>query len=265
MKTNKSLPAWLVNQELYTPFPDTDSFLKKTLTRLVTLLRAFNPSTQENLPFKENPRQISAVTFLFILLVAISSKMVVLEFALTWLLVKLYFMPPQAIKKILKVSFYCFWLNLIIVLPSYFFLHNVHFWLIPVKLFLTVTAVQLFVRAISWHNFINTMRYVGIPHFFIFILHITLQYIYTLGRLAVTLFEALYLRSVGKNKKKNTSLGGVAGTLFIRVQDKITRLQEAMLCRGFDGTYHQSSKKSPWKLQDTVSVILIIIMGILTF
>lgn len=128
-----------------------------------------------------------------------------------------------------------------------------------------MSAVQLFVRAISWHEFINVLRGIGVPQFFIFILHITLQYIYTLGRMAITQLEALYLRSVGKNKRKDTSLGGVMGTLFIRVQIKMNKLQEAMICRGFDGTYHQLKRKSLWKIQDTIGIVLIIIMGVLAF
>jgi cobalt/nickel transport system permease protein len=58
-----------------------------------------------------------------------------------------------------------------------------------------------------------------------------------LGEYAMNLLSALKLRSVGKNKAKQRSLSGIAGTLFLRSGHMARTLHQAMECRGFTGSY----------------------------
>lgn len=57
------------------------------------------------------------------------------------------------------------------------------------------------------------------PDIFIFIIDITLKYILMLGEFTLEMLYALKLRSVGKNRKKYGSLGGIAGTLLSSQRD----------------------------------------------
>ena len=56
---------------------------------------------------------------------------------------------------------------------------------------------------------------------------------------------ALKLRSVGRDGRKLRSLGGVAGTVFLKSKEAAARQYEAMGCRGFSGEYRVSARALP--------------------
>ena len=66
---------------------------------------------------------------------------------------------------------------------------------------------------------------------------ITLKYIVLLGNLITDLLTSLQLRSVGKNNKKYSSIGGVMGVTFVRGTEMNRQMYEAMQCRGFTDDY----------------------------
>ena len=58
-----------------------------------------------------------------------------------------------------------------------------------------------------------------------------------LGNLITELLTSLQLRSVGKNNKKYSSIGGVMGVTFVRGTEMNRQMYEAMQCRGFTDDY----------------------------
>ena len=73
------------------------------------------------------------------------------------------------------------------------------------------------------------------PGILIFTLDITLKYIVLLGNLLQDLLTAVLLRSVGCNRSKYTSVGGVLGVTFLRGTELNRQMVEAMICRGYTG------------------------------
>jgi len=76
-----------------------------------------------------------------------------------------------------------------------------------------------------------------------------------LGEFSLEMLYALKLRSVGKNRKKYTSLGGVGGTLFIKSREMSEEMYSAMECRGFTGEYHIYDKFK-FRLADLIYVLI---------
>jgi cobalt/nickel transport system permease protein len=44
---------------------------------------------------------------------------------------------------------------------------------------------------------------------------------------------------VGKNRRKEKSASGVLGVTFLKSRQMADDMHQAMVCRGFDGTYHR--------------------------
>ena len=104
-------------------------------------------------------------------------------------------------------------------------------------MFVCVGLVNIFNHTTQWNHITKALRTLHIPGVFIFILDITLKYLVLLGSLIEGLLTACSLRSVGKNKKKYQSVGGVMGVTFVRSTEMSQQMYEAMQCRGFTDDY----------------------------
>ena len=91
---------------------------------------------------------------------------------------------------------------------------------------------------------IGALKRFFFPDLFIFVFDITIKYIVMLGEFALQMLYALKLRSVGRNRSKYGSIGGVGGMLFIKSRNMSEEMYYAMECRGFTGEYHASGKVS---------------------
>jgi cobalt/nickel transport system permease protein len=130
-------------------------------------------------------------------------------------------------------------LALIILLPAMFIqpsgIRNEL--LIVIKVFFSISTLSIFNHTTQWNHITGALRKLHIPGIFIFTLDITLKYIVLLGNLITDLLTSLQLRSVGKNNKKYSSIGGVMGVTFVRGTEMNQQMYEAMQCRGFTDDY----------------------------
>jgi cobalt/nickel transport system permease protein len=146
-------------------------------------------------------------------------------------------MPVRDIKATLGVALVMTAFTVVILLPAAFQGNNYSLTMIPPKVFATITAVSVLSRATKWNHIITALRRFRVPSLLIFVLDITLKYIVLLGEFSIEMLRALKLRSVGKNRGKAASLGGVAGTMFLKSRLMAEEMYQAMECRGFTGEY----------------------------
>lgn len=105
------------------------------------------------------------------------------------------------------------------------------------KILICVIAVGEFNRTTQWNHVTGALRKFHLPGVVIFIIDITFRYIVLLGKLMDELLTAVSLRSVGKNNRKYSSVGGVMGVTFLRGTEMNREMYEAMQCRGFTDDY----------------------------
>lgn len=147
--------------------------------------------------------------------------------------------PARDILNIMKAGCGASVLALIILLPAMFIqpsgIRNEL--LIVIKVFFSISTLSIFNHTTQWNHITGALRKLHIPGIFIFTLDITLKYIVLLGNLITDLLTSLQLRSVGKNNKKYSSIGGVMGVTFVRGTEMNQQMYEAMQCRGFTDDY----------------------------
>ena len=147
--------------------------------------------------------------------------------------------PAGDIVNIMKAGCGASVLALIILLPAMFIqpsgIRNEL--LIVIKVFFSISTLSIFNHTTQWNHITGALRKLHIPGIFIFTLDITLKYIVLLGNLITDLLTSLQLRSVGKNNKKYSSIGGVMGVTFVRGTEMNQQMYEAMQCRGFTDDY----------------------------
>jgi cobalt/nickel transport system permease protein len=232
------MPEWLTTTENYTPVGDKDTFLSKSVLSMFSLIARIRAQDRRlrDLFFVQPVFRV-LFTLLLIVLLSLSRSFAFVLVVITYLTVLLALMPAKDIVAILKVSITVTLFTLVILLPAAFYGNSYSMTMIPPKVFATVTAVNIVNHATRWSNIIGALRRFYVPDLIIFVLDITLKYIVMLGELALEMLYALRLRSVGRNKSKVTSLGGVAGTIFLKSRLMAEEMVQAMECRGFSGKY----------------------------
>lgn len=253
------IPQWLLSADDYVPPADKEAFLHKTMLSILaklTLLRQNSMNAGQS-------RYISPAfklffVFLTVLLVASSVKSAFPLLVLALLLVYLACQKASFIAPILKTGAAASAFTFIIVLPS-LFLGNERIFILPLKVFITVSLLKCFVQNMPFYELSRTMRSFGISSAFILIFELTLRYIVLLGQTASDLLISMRLRSVGRNNAKYSSLASVMGTTFLKSQRYSQYTYDAMRCRCFTGEY---DSKGHFQLQPihAVYAILIFIM-----
>jgi len=234
---------WLLKSENYAPVSDKDTFINKSILsflKLVSKIRAQSSYDKDKLFV--SPVFKLVFTLLYIVLLSVSQSFTYLYMMITYIMLVLCAMPGKDIIKVLRGSLIATLFTVIILLPAALSGNRYSITMIPVKVFATITAVNILSYSTRWDRIIGALKRFHFPDMFIFVFDITIKYIYMLGEFSLEMLYALKLRSVGKNKKKYASLGGVGGTLFIKSREMSEEMYSAMECRGFTGEYHVYEK-----------------------
>jgi cobalt/nickel transport system permease protein len=133
----------------------------------------------------------------------------------------------------------------IILIPSILMGNKNNSMLIVFKVIETVALVSITSSTTSWIDITVGLKLFFIPDIFVFVLDMTMNYIIIIGEFSLNMLYALKLRSIGRNKNKNTSLSGIIGTMFLKSKEMADEVYGAMECRGFTGEYKVVNKKRP--------------------
>ena len=231
-----SIPEWMTKQNDYSPRKDRNGFLTKTILSLATLFNVFAMKKDESVTTARTVCRTILVLGL-VILSALSRNILFCGTITVALLLTLCFSRIEVIKAVLKTSLASSFLTVLIMLPSLFIYGTNSVFVIPLKVFLSVGIISLYSAATPWNKITGALQMLHFPSFIIFIMELTIHYIFILGNIARDMMVALKLRSVGKNSSKTESLSGILGTLFLKSISMAQETQQAMECRLFDGTY----------------------------
>lgn len=183
--------------------------------------------------------------FGIILFISVSQTRIPVMAYAAVLLLYLCTWPAEDIWGILKSGLAASFLAFLVLLPAMIMktalVSNEIF--IVAKVFLSIVTVSIFNHTTQWNHVTKALRQLHIPGVFVFVLDITLKYIVLLGNLISSLLTSVQLRSVGRNNKKYSSVGGVMGVTFIRGAEMNRQMYEAMVCRGFTDDYKGLTEK----------------------
>lgn len=233
------IPEWLKQSDNYIPPKGGHGFVQKTISGLGKAMSKLRVQKGH-----EKAHALPAILKLFIMigaiiLLSVSHNRILLLGVAAVIQLYLCIWPAKDILSIVKVSAFAGILSLILFLPAMIMnpegiKNNL---MVVMKVFVSTETVAIFNHTTQWNHITSALRKLHIPSVFVFTLDITLKYIVLLGNLITDLLTSLKLRSVGKNKEKYNSVGGVMGTTFLRSAEMSKEMYEAMQCRGFTDDY----------------------------
>lgn len=253
------MPDWLQKKDNYIPVNDKDAFINKSILSLFKILSKFKMQTN----LKDSKYEINALVkllsvLLFIIFVSMTKSFTFVIGSAVLLLVVISLLNAYQITHILKLSLTVGLFTFIIFLPSVFLGYGSNIIMVTLKVLCSVAMINTLAYTTKWNDLFAALTYLHVPSMFIFVIDITIKYIIILGEFSLDLLYALKLRSVGRSHKKNNSLGGIMGSMFIKSSDMADDMYKAMECRGFTGEY-KFYKKLKLKFTDYITIIFAVL------
>lgn len=259
------MPEWLLKKDDYIPLKDKNAFINKSIFSILNIISRFRKQTE----YKNKKVEINALmkfitTMLLILFLSLTKNFMFVILVNVGLLVIINFLSIDEIKYVIKMGFIVAIFTFIILLPSVFMGYGNNILMITLKVFASVSFVNILAVTTQWNELIAALKIFHVPDIFIFVMDITIKYIIVLGEFALNMVYSLKLRSVGKSSSKNASLAGVIGTMFLKSKEMSEEMYGAMECRGFTGEY-KNYKKFKFKLMDYICILFDIIFVLIYF
>ena len=249
------LPDWLTQNETYVPQADHSLWLRRNMLHLMRLLRraAAQHGTDGRNPASAAPKLL--MTLLYILLLSVSSGAEYLWAAAAGVLIVLALLPGRMLRHTLQPVFPVAIFTLILLIPCAILTGIAPCIRMLAKVCLSLTAISILAHTTSWNRLTGGLNQLHLPDTFIFLLDSTLRFLALAGQAAAELNEAMAVRSIGRNEKKYTTLGGILGTVWLRTNELAQQTSEAMQCRGWDGSY-SAAQNSGTKLGNFRCVLM---------
>lgn len=236
MITNK-IPDWMNSSSSYTPSSDKEGFINHTMKSLLSTLSKIRRNTSIG---DEAFGEIKIIyTFVSIILMSISKNPAFTYFIAGISVVHLALLDSNSVKAIIKAGLTACAFSLLFLLPSIFIGNYNNILWISLKILTSVILLSTLTHTTKWNILTKSLRNFHFPPILIFLLDITLKYIYILGDICMGLLNSLKLRSVGINKSKEQSTASILGITYINSKELALETYNAMVCRGFDGEYSQ--------------------------
>jgi cobalt/nickel transport system permease protein len=238
-------PAWLLRDEAYVPRPDREAFIDRSTRSLLGLMAMLRRRDGGGQAAGGSARGLVGIdariglvsSFLFVFLVSLSRGTLFLACTATLFLVLLSLQRGEVIRDVLTTSLAAAIFTLLIMLPSALWGNAANAARLTVKVLVCAACVRLYSAVTEPRRITRALAVFRVPDVLILVLDTTLRSLVLLGDLALSLLQALRLRSVGRNPDKTKALSGIAGTLFLKMHQMMGDMYAAMECRGFTGSY----------------------------
>ena len=257
--TEPRIPDWLLVEERREPPKDRDVFLRRSADALRALLREIRSAPERRhgkYAFSTTVRL--AFTFVVVLLVSAARNFAFVELVGAGLLALLATYHSKKLVRVLAAPVQAFILAAIILAPSLFWGQTRAFVVVPCKAFITTAALAILAYSTNWNRFTCAFKAFGAPDALVFIFDLTLKYVVVLGEICLETLDAVRLRSVGRNRRKTRTLGGVVGGVFWRAQKMAQEQYDAMTCRCFAGKYRRF--RAPFRAADLLALALCLVL-----
>ena len=243
-----TLPDWLSEPQKYIPEKDKDNFLNRSCLSFVHILSGIRRRDHQEMGSRIHPAWKLLCVLVMILLIAMAKQTATIYLLTAFVLLQLALLNGEEIRSILKGTWPAVLFTFLMMLPALIWNRSLYSLLLCLRVFLSVTELGIFVQTTRWNQITGALRIFHLPNLFLFLLDVTMQYIVLLGKEALEMLYALKCRSIGHNSHKGQAVGDIAGITFLKSREMSMQLYQAMVCRGFDGTYPRSShRKLTWR------------------
>lgn len=251
-----SLPSWLAQPEAYKPASDRDGFVQKSLLSLTGVLSRLRIDDGQTTPLSPSAPVKLACGLALILMTSLSSNFAFTLVMAAAVLLRMAVLPSKALRRAVGVSFTAAGVSALVMLPAFLVGQPQSALLVGTKVLVCVGVAMVVALSTPVHQLTGALRTYHVSNLVIMTFELALKNIVTLGSVATEVLRALDLRSVGKNRSKGASMGGVGGVTFLKANKAARTTADAMRCRGFEGEY-QAVPRDAYKRVDIAWILAV--------
>ncbi len=236
----KDIPEWLTKEEHYEAEKSSSAFVDRTLLELISSIQRFEKSNVQN---QTNNAFIDLIFVIeTILCVSLSTNMLFTYVLLALFLILLCMMKSEVMVSIVRGGLVATAFCALILLPTLLLGNSKTFIRITLKVLLSSSLIYTYNEYHTSNEIISCLKALHVPDVFILTLDMTFKYIVMLSKISKEILISLKCRMIGKLPKKDRSMMNVGGMTFIRSMKYSEDMNDAMKCRGFNGTYYNHMK-----------------------
>ncbi len=252
---NVQTPVWLLREDVGKVPTDGDAFLRRSYDALGFVLnKAKRAPERSRGKFDLSTRVKLALTLIVVFCASAARNFVFVEIVGVAELALIATFDAKKIVRILTAPIQACLISAAILAPAIFWGQTRAFCVVPWKTLVSTVALALLAYSTNWNRFTCAFKSFGAPDALVFVFDLTLKYVVVLSDICLDSLDALRLRSVGRDRHKAKTLGGVVGVALLRAQKTAQEQFDAMTCRCFSGKY--SRFRTPLRPIDFVGVAL---------
>lgn len=236
--------------------------LDKAVMRVLSRILESESGAKQKAVLQVMPVLRISTAFLCILLCALSHNAIYTVMVLAFELLRVAFMNTESMKHVMKNVLIAAMFAMVITLPAVFTGNPGTMTTVVMKVCESVMVLSVLNEIMTWKEVTYAFRQLHLPSLFVFVLESTMRYLVLLGRYADQMLEAVSLRSVGRTSWKDSHIGGILGTTFLKAQKMAQENNEAMQCRCFEGIY-ETQETYHFGLQDCAYLIVPVLLVVL--
>lgn len=235
------VPDWLATSESYRPGTDRDGFLSRNLMQVSALLDRMRMMEGQESQLSPSAPVKLLVGLVCVLLTSLSRNYLFVLAMLAAVLVRACLLPARALGRVAAGSTTAAALTALVMLPATLMGQAASPLWLATKALVSTGIVLTVALTTPAAQLTGALRALHVPSTAILTLDLALRSIASLAQTAHEVLLALALRSVGRNARKQSSMGGVGGVVLVKAARAAQDTHDAMSCRGFDGSYDSSA------------------------
>lgn len=239
------LPPWLLEAERYDPPADRDGFIAQSARSIARVLARLRLDDGQATPLSPSAPTKLVVGLVLILLTSLSTNFAFVLAVLAGVLVRVALLPARALRRVAGVAAGAAAVTALVMLPSLLLGQPQSLAIVTTKVAVSTCCALTVALSCPVHELTGALRQLHVSNLAIMTVDLALRGIVTLGTTALEVLEALRLRSVGRNRAKGSSLGGVGGIVLLKANRAAQDTSDAMRCRGFTGRYQATAAARP--------------------
>lgn len=236
------IPTWLCTSEDYRPSRKREAFVAKNILQLSSMLARFRLDAGADTRLSPSVPIKLLVALACILLTALSRNYLFVLIMLALVLVRVCTLPRDALTRVVPAATLAAALTALVMLPAALIGQPGSVTWLATKAFVSTSLVLTVALTTPAAQLTGTLRSLGLSPTVMLATDLALNGIVRLGETAREVLTALSLRSVGHNRGKTASMGGVGGVVLLKASRAAQDSYDAMRCRGFDGSYQTGVK-----------------------
>lgn len=254
---------WIFNEDNYEVKKNRNSFLEKsifTTLRIIDYIRKNNETYKSGYMYLTNPLLKVVFTVANLVFISLTKSWEFLFIIMSFIILMTISIPRKDRIQFVFSTLSIIIIPLIMIIPSIFINKGIECFKIMLKILEAIFLARILSVTTKKCELTNCLKKLYVPDIFIFLVDLTLKYIFILGEFSLNMLYSLKIKNISRKNNRYSSIWSLIGNLFLKSKCMADEMFFAMECKAFNGEYVIYNKVEILKRRDLLFIILNLII-----